>query len=269
MEAGTVPTLRNKSSTYHSGLVPRICVRVYRVTDTMFPPFVDLKYIWLLDVGKPILNSEEFLLLPSLESLKPLCSLIYGPTLSWLICLSPFSIYLQLSHSLFLLVFFLSYLSRALPILLSVFESLTLYHTYYLLECSYDSAVRQFYCTGKGGWTSYVETYQAWRVRFFDRRSSFYLYPGTLPKKPWLPGQICKCTQVHFFLAGKGGAIFASLLSAFICLQFFTELLQSFWFQMKRTLLSNQKNPKSASWQELLQLCPRGGTEKNKVPIFI
>ena len=120
-------------------------------------------------------------------------------------CFSPFSIYLQISHSLFVLVLFLSYWSRALPILLSMFESLTLYHTYYLLECSYDSAVRQFYCTGKGGRTSYVETYQAWRVRFFDFRSSFYLYPGTLPNKLWPPGQIYKCTQVHFFRQVKEG----------------------------------------------------------------
>ena len=45
-------------------------------------PFVDIKYILLLDVGKIILNSEEFFHLPSLESLKPLCSLIYGPTLN-------------------------------------------------------------------------------------------------------------------------------------------------------------------------------------------
>ena len=102
-------------------------------------PFVDLQYIRLLDVGKLILNSEEFLHLPSLESFKPLCSLIYGPTLHWLMCLSTFSLYLQLFHSLFVLIFFLSYWARDLPILLSVFESLTLYRYYYLLEFSDNS----------------------------------------------------------------------------------------------------------------------------------
>ena len=99
-----------------------------------FPPFVDLKYIQLLDVGKLILNSEEFLHFPSLEYLKPLCSLIYGPTLHWLMCLSNFALYLQLFHSLFVLVFFLSSWAHDLPILLSMFESLTFYRYYYFLE---------------------------------------------------------------------------------------------------------------------------------------
>ena len=111
------------------------------------PPFVDLKYIQLLDVGKNIINSEKLLLLPSLKSLKPLCSFIYGPTLIWLACFSHFSIYLQLFHSLFLLVFLLSYWARDLPILLYMLESLTLYRCYDLLECSNDSAVRQLYFT--------------------------------------------------------------------------------------------------------------------------
>ena len=38
--SGTVTTLWNKSSAYHYSLVPWICVRVYRVVDTMFPPLL-------------------------------------------------------------------------------------------------------------------------------------------------------------------------------------------------------------------------------------
>ena len=56
--------------------------------------FIYLDYIRLLDVGKLILGSEEFSILPSLESSKPLCNLIYGPTLSWLVFFSPLSLYL-------------------------------------------------------------------------------------------------------------------------------------------------------------------------------
>ena len=112
------------------------------------PPFVYLNYIWLLGVGKPILNSEEFLHLPSPESLNTLCSLIYGPTLSSSMCLSPFYLYLQLFHPLFVLVLFLSSWSRDISILLSMFESLTFYNSYYILECIDDIPVRQLYCTG-------------------------------------------------------------------------------------------------------------------------
>ena len=46
------------------------------------PPIFDIKYTQLHDVGKIILNSEEVLHLPSLEYLKPLCMLIYSPTLN-------------------------------------------------------------------------------------------------------------------------------------------------------------------------------------------
>ena len=32
--------------------------------DTMLPPFVDLNYFRLIDVGQPIIHTKEFLLLP-------------------------------------------------------------------------------------------------------------------------------------------------------------------------------------------------------------
>ena len=72
-----------------------------------FPLFVDIKYIRIFNVGKPIINSEQLFLLPYLGSLKSLCNFIYSPTLILLMCVSPFSLYVQLFHFLFLLVFFL------------------------------------------------------------------------------------------------------------------------------------------------------------------
>ena len=51
-----------------SGIVPLICVRSYSFMDTMFPPFVDLDYFRLHDVGQTIINGYRLLLLP--------CSLI-------------------------------------------------------------------------------------------------------------------------------------------------------------------------------------------------
>ena len=80
-------------------------------------PFFDINYIQLLGVGKPILNNEELFLLSSLESRKPLCSLVYVPTLSWLVCLSPFSIYLQL----FLFLFLFFYSCNIYPVLFKSF----------------------------------------------------------------------------------------------------------------------------------------------------
>ena len=36
----------------YSDIVPLICVIVYWAMDKMLPPFVDLKYLQLLDVGQ-------------------------------------------------------------------------------------------------------------------------------------------------------------------------------------------------------------------------
>ena len=38
--SGTVPTLRNKYSTYHYGITPSICVIVYRFMDKISPTFL-------------------------------------------------------------------------------------------------------------------------------------------------------------------------------------------------------------------------------------
>ena len=67
--------------------------------------FVDLNYICLLDVVKLILNSRDFLNILSLESLKTLYNLIYGPTLSWLMYFSTFFINFQLSHLSLVIIF--------------------------------------------------------------------------------------------------------------------------------------------------------------------
>ena len=56
------------------------------------PPFVDLEYIWLLHCWKYIINSEELFPLPWV--IEPLCSLIYCPSLSWLVSFPPLYIYI-------------------------------------------------------------------------------------------------------------------------------------------------------------------------------
>ena len=130
----------------HSCLILRICVWLYGVMDTLLPPWLISSISDFSIFGKPILNSEEFLLLPWV--LEPLCSLISGPSLSWLMCLPPFSIFLQLLCSLFVLVFFLLSLAYALPTLLStMLETLTSNCFYCLLKFNDDIPVRQLCCT--------------------------------------------------------------------------------------------------------------------------
>ena len=130
----------------HSCLILRICVWVYGFMDTMFPHLLILVTYDFYIVGKSIINSEESLILP--WGLEPLCSLISGLLLSWLTCLPSFSVFLQLSCSLFLIVFFLLFWSRSLPTLLSnLLETLTLHFCYCLLECNYDIPVRQLWCS--------------------------------------------------------------------------------------------------------------------------
>ena len=129
----------------HSCIVLRIYVWAYRVMDTMYPPVLISIISDLSIVGKSILNSKELLLLPWVLEL--MCSLISVPSLSWLVCLRPFSILLQLLRSLFVLVLFLSYWAHSLPTLLSdLLETLTLHCCYCLLECNYYSPVRHLWC---------------------------------------------------------------------------------------------------------------------------
>ena len=70
-------------------------------------------------------------------------------TLCWLMCLPPFSIFLQLLHSLLVRVLFLLYWAHALPTLMSaLLENLTLHCGYCFLEWNDDSPFRQLCCTG-------------------------------------------------------------------------------------------------------------------------
>ena len=130
----------------HSCLILRICVWVYGVMDTMFPPLLILSISDFSVVGKSILNNEELFLLPWV--LEPLCSFISGLSLSWLMCLTPFYIFLQLSCSFFVLVFFLWYWAHDLPTFRSaLIETFTLHCCYFLFKCTDDSPVRKLCCT--------------------------------------------------------------------------------------------------------------------------
>ena len=106
----------------HSCRILWICVWVYGSMDTIFSLSISDFSI----VGKSILNSKEFLLLPWV--LEPLRSLIYVPSLSLLMCFPPFYILLQKLCSLFVLVLLLLSLAHALPTLLyDLFETLTMH----------------------------------------------------------------------------------------------------------------------------------------------
>ena len=130
----------------HSCLILWICVWVYGVMDTMPPPLPISSISEFSIFGKSILNREELFLLHWF--LEPLYSLISGPSLSWLMCLPPFSILLQLLCSLFVIVFFLLSWVHALPTLMSdLIETLTSHCRYCLLECNDDNPVRKLCCT--------------------------------------------------------------------------------------------------------------------------
>ena len=120
------------------------------------PHFLDIKYIWLLDFGKKLSIVRNFC--SSLESLRYLCSLIDVPTLSWLMCLSNFCLYLQPFQFLYVIVFFLSSWDHDLPIFFSMFESLSIHCCYHILECSDYSPIREIYCT-----KNRVEKFMIWQ----------------------------------------------------------------------------------------------------------
>ena len=110
----------------HSCLNLPVYVWVYGVMDKMPPSLLISIISDFFIVEKPILNSKELLLLPWVPG--PPLSLIYGPSLSLLMCLPPFSILLQLLCSFFVLVFFLLYWAHYPPTLLSdLIETLTLH----------------------------------------------------------------------------------------------------------------------------------------------
>ena len=77
-----------------------------------------------------ILNSEELLLLPWF--LETLSSFIYVPLLSWLVCLPPFSIFLQLFCSSF--VIFLPVILNTCPSNPSVWSSWNINLALFLLS---------------------------------------------------------------------------------------------------------------------------------------
>ena len=131
----------------HSCLIFRICFWLYRVMDTMFPHLLISSISEFSVVGKSILSSKKFLLLP--WYLEPLFSLISRPLLSWFMCLPPFSIFFQLFRSLFVLVFLLVSWSHALPILLisDLLEILTFHCCYFYFEWNDDNPIRQLWCT--------------------------------------------------------------------------------------------------------------------------
>ena len=130
----------------HSCILLWISVWVYGVMDTMSTPLLISSISEFSIFGKSILNSEELLPLPWV--LEPLCSLISGPLLSWLLCFPPFSILLQLLRSLFVICLFLLYWVHDLPYLLfDLLKTLILHCFFWLLECNDDSPTRQLYCT--------------------------------------------------------------------------------------------------------------------------
>ena len=130
----------------HSCLILRICVWVYGVMDTMFPPLLISSISDFSIVGKSILNGTKFF--PPSLVLEPLCSFIYGTSLSWLMCLPPLYIFLQLLCSLFVIISPLLYWSHAVPNCLpAVLETLTLHCFCCLLEWNDDRPVRQLCCT--------------------------------------------------------------------------------------------------------------------------
>ena len=113
------------------------------------PPLLILNIYLTSPYRKKYILSSEELFCPPTESLNNLCSLISGPSLIWLMCLPPFSIFIQLFHSLFAIFFFLLSWSCDLTTLLSaLLGSLTLHCCYFLLECNDASPVRKLFCTG-------------------------------------------------------------------------------------------------------------------------
>ena len=109
------------------------CMRLW----IKFPPFLSWLYLTYIYIGKPIINSEELLILPWF--LEPL----------WLMCLPPLSIIIQLFHSLFVLGFFMLSWYHSRPTLLyNLLENLTLNYLYFILEFNDDIPFRQIWCTG-------------------------------------------------------------------------------------------------------------------------
>ena len=86
-----------------SCLIFWICVWVYGVMDTLPPHLLISSKSDFSIFRKSMINSKEFLLLS--WDLEAMFSLIYGPSISWLMCGPPFYILLQLLCSLFVLIF--------------------------------------------------------------------------------------------------------------------------------------------------------------------
>ena len=129
----------------HLCIILWICVGMYGIMDTMHPPLLILSISDFSVVGKYIINSEELLIFPRV--LETLWNLIYVTSLSWLMCFTPFSILLQILHSLFVLVFSLLYWDHALPTFLyDMLETLTLHFCYFIFECNDDIPVRNIFC---------------------------------------------------------------------------------------------------------------------------
>ena len=167
----------------HSYVILWICVRVNGVMDKM-PPLLLISSISNFSiVEKSIINNEELLLLPWV--LEPLCSLISGPSLRWLMYSSPFSILLQLLSSFFVLVFFLLSWSHALLAFpYTMLETLTLHCCHCLFECNDYIPVRQIWCT------VYIYACKRWL-------KSHYLMNQNLPSFSCLKNTYIICS--HYF----------------------------------------------------------------------
>ena len=96
-------------------------------------------------LGNPLSIARNFFLLPWV--LEPLSSLICGLSLSLLVCLHPFSIFLHLLCSFSVLFFFLLSWAHYIPtILYALLQNLSFYCCYCLLECNGEIPVRQLCC---------------------------------------------------------------------------------------------------------------------------
>ena len=101
----------------HSCLILWVFVWVYGVMDKMFPPFVDLNYIWLLRCWK-IHTQYQVILDPPLIPWTPLKFDLW-PFIKLIDVSAPFSIFLQLLRSLFVLDFLLLSWDHSLPTFIS------------------------------------------------------------------------------------------------------------------------------------------------------
>ena len=98
---------------------------------------------------------------------------LYGPFLSWLVCLPHFSPLINLLHSLSVLVLSLLSQDHTHPIIMpDMTENLTLYCCYFLLRFNNGIPYRQIFCTG------YLHSYNRLNKRVLsDTRITTLVFP--------------------------------------------------------------------------------------------